>query len=411
MNRKDAETRGSRPLTDEAFVLPSRRTALELGRSLLQCDTLPASTIGPILLTGDAGVGKTWLCRRLEAEAPAQVRWISVDLSPSNRPVDLYRLISHELGLVDSSDESSRRLELLDFLTDRLADGRHYHLVIDEAQNLALPVWEEVKILANRLNRPGGFSRMVLVGQSILARRFTTRPFAAMEARLGAKIHLGPIDADEAAELVNHYGPGRAWSVAEVDALHRDSAGNPRQILRRLGPITVPRRDLPVPKVVTTTVAKTTPAELAPAPLVPGPLTGPDKPPIRVDENMIEVGWSPEETSTAAEADETEALASAALVGSAGGEEAVHDHYAALQAWREWTENQARMAVPPTAPVAARLGSVDTDDVDYPDETEDDLDELPALMSDRSRVRVEGEQKFAPFGQLFSRMAQSHDSE
>jgi hypothetical protein len=42
---------------------------------------------------------------------------------------------------------------------------------------------------------------------------------------------------------------------------------------------------------------------------------------------------------------------------------------------------------------------------------EEDEDDLPLARPDRSRVRVEGEQKFAPFGQLFSRMAQSHDPE
>jgi type II secretory pathway predicted ATPase ExeA len=421
--RKDADARGSRPLPHEAFVLPSRRSALDLCRGLVG-DILPAtSSVGPLLLTGDAGVGKTWLCRRLEAEAPTNARWVGVDLTPANTPIDLYRLLAHELGLADSCALTSGRVELIDFLAERQADGQRLTLVIDEAQNLAMPVWEEVRILANRLDRPGGFSRMVLVGQTSLARRFSTRPFAAIEARLALKIHLGPIDADEAVELVARFHPARDWSAEEIEAIHRDSGGNPRRILRKLGPVSTTRNhsaellEIPVPEPVAPIEAARTRVEPSPIParpaLVQGPLMGPARPPIRVDENMIEVGWSPDDSVVSDDPGERVAHPSGGSAAIEGGEEAVLDHYAALQAWQEWTENQARRAQPSAISVEPANGSepLSDDEIDDVDNIEEEADEMPLSRPDRTRVRIEKEQKFAPFGQLFSRMAQAHDSE
>ncbi len=345
----DAHAQGSRLNPHEAFVLPSRRPALDLCRATLRTEAVT----GPILVTGDAGVGKTWLWRRLESESPPSRRWIGVDLTPANDPGDFYRLIAHELGLLDPGSKASdvSRVGLVDFLAARHADEERITLVVEEAHNLSAALWEEVRVLTNRLGRPGGFSAIVLVGQTSLARKLATRPFAPIEARLAAKVHLGPIDADEAKEWLARLRPGREWPIDEVEVLHRDGAGNPRRMLRRLGPVAGLRsgRTPGSPCRPDRDRGPTSPRSSQPpaSPASPMPLTGPVKPPIRVEENMIEVGWSPDD----APSPEDPAPSGRARSGDldlAAGEEAVRDHYAALQAWREWSENQA--AEPPRPP-------------------------------------------------------------
>jgi type II secretory pathway predicted ATPase ExeA len=424
--RPDADTPGSRPEADEALVLPSRRRALDLCRSLAIGKGIgprDCTPIGPILVTGDAGVGKTWLWRRIEADAPPGRRWIAVDLTPSDDPADFYRLIAHELGLVEAATNppAASRVALVDFLAGREADGERIGLVVEEAHNLSGDLWEEVRILANRLDRPGGFASMLIVGQTSLAIRFSTRPFASMEARLASRVHLGPIGVDEARELLARLRPGRDWADDELELLHRDASGNPRRLLRLAGPavertMTDGRAENRLPSPIDhrpiedlDPTEASTPAVESPAVIAsPMPLTGPAKPPILVEENMIEVGWAAEDNASPVGLDGRSNPRPGAPASTDVGEEAVEDHYAALQAWREWSENQARRTPSPAEVVE--------DEFDDEDEIEDDNDECEATrphtpLADRPTVRAESEQKFAPFGQLFSRMAQAREPE
>lgn len=386
--RPEADARNPRPRPGDPFLLPSRRAVLELCRAAIGS--------GPILLTGEAGVGKTWLRRKLEDETPGAPRWLEVDLTPADRPADLYRLIGHGLGMVGPGDSGPSRVDLGDFLADRHVEGDRRALAVEEAHNLSGDVWEEIRILANRLGRADGFSALALVGQTALARRFSTRPFASIEARLAARVHLGPIDADEAGELLARLRPARAWSTEEVEAVHRDAGGNPRRILRRVGSIGAigpAARPSPPPER-----AEVAPAVVEASPVGPArpSLMGPGKPPLRVEDNLIEVGWEPEDASVFDESGELAALPVGVPAGAEGGEEAVHDHYAALQAWHEWTENQGRRGRPEPEPEPAS-----------PDEEAEA--EATSPLADRPTLWADGEQRFAPFGQLFSRMTQARD--
>jgi hypothetical protein len=318
----------------------------------------------------------------------------------------------------------SSRVDLVDFLAERQADGERLVLVVEEAHNLSMPVWEEVRVLANRLDRPGGFSSTLLVGQTSLARRFSTRPFASIEARLACRIHLGPIDVDETRELLTRLRPGRDWPMEEIEILHRDGAGNPRRMLRKLGPIPAPAPSIAIQPVQPEPLNVSAPIEplQVEAQALARPtaqasstvsLTGPTRPPIQADDNMIEVGWSPDDAPGPGEPEPDPNQSTNLSTSTAMGEEAVHDHYAALQAWREWSENQARrgsrstdLDQPEANPVSE--GSLESEDDEELDEEDDSL---PAAWADRAKLRAEGEQKFAPFSQLFSRMAQVREPE
>src|SRR5262245_13903015 len=81
MDRVWASTDGAgdlarRPATDE-LALPSRGEAIVALRPVLEAQ------VGPVLVTGEAGVGKTWLWRRLQAEMLPSWRWAVVDVPPA----------------------------------------------------------------------------------------------------------------------------------------------------------------------------------------------------------------------------------------------------------------------------------------------------------------------------------------
>ncbi len=197
---------------------------------------------GPVLLTGEAGVGKTWLWHRLRSEMPGSWRWVSVDLSPANDPAEFYRLIGYGLGLSGADRPDASRLALAEFLQEGAVDGKRWVLVVDEAHSVSAAVLEEVRILANRLGHSDGFGALILVGQTALARRLATRPLAALAARLSAQVHLRPLDADEARPprvpgprtVLGQGDPGAAPSRRGRQSPVADPEGSARPPLRLL---------------------------------------------------------------------------------------------------------------------------------------------------------------------------------
>jgi type II secretory pathway predicted ATPase ExeA len=407
MDRNWAGTRGkgdpARQPSSEDIVLPSRGEAIERLRA-----AVPIAE-GPLLVTGEAGVGKTWLWRRLQAEMTSPWRWASVDLTPATDATEFFRLIGYDLGLSGRADLGESRRELADFLTERCADGDRWVLVVDEAQNLSISVAEEVRVLANRLGRSDGLAGLLLVGQTALGRRLSTRPLAALGARLAVHVHLRPLDIEEASELLSRLPRGRSWEGEWLERQHRDTGGNPRRLLRAMpaeAPETpsTPRagqaRLIPSP-------ARATPPGDPPAPPVPDwgrSAVGASKPPLRVEEGVIEVGWEPpsatepDQPPSAAPQLRSDRVAETSTVATES-DEAIDDHYAALQAWNEWSQNQGR--TPTSDATAAEPASGGP---------ADDLGPLPDEPHPAG-VRPEGQHEFAPYSQLFSRLRPMKDAE
>jgi type II secretory pathway predicted ATPase ExeA len=391
-----------RPEPADAWVLPSREQALAHCREWLEAEA------GPVLVTGDAGAGKTWLWRRLAATDPTPRRWLGIELSPPTTPDDLFRAIGHALGLADTGPTSARRLALADFLAERAADGERCALVIDEAHNLSDTLLEEVRLLSNRLGQDDGFAALFLIGQTRLAQRLNRHALAGLAARIAARVHLGPIDADEALVLLERRSLGRDWGLADAERLHRDAGGNPQRLLRLAAfqrPSSLERRPTPAARPslsvdlgpsaaqVAEEVAATTP---------PSPLLGPSKPPIRDEEGLIEVGWEEEPSDQAPT--EIAKPQQDATPGAGPSQETIEDHYAALQAWNEWSRNQGR--APAEAPPAHGTLGNEPDPESEVAEEELRADAWPASEG-RAQVWADGPDRFAPYSQLFSRLKPS----
>ena len=353
------------------MVLGSRRDALASLRSAVLRKS------GPVLLTGEAGVGKTWLWRRLAAELSENWRWIGVDLSPADTPADLYRSVARALGFNGSDAFRGTRTSVAEFLEERAADGEAWGLVVDETQSVSPEVLEEIRILANRLGMSDGFSALVVVGHTVLARRLVTPSYSALAVRLTEHVHLRPLHVDEAARLIA--ANSRQAPVIDhelVEQLHRDSLGNPRRLLNLLSRLHPPA-PAPMPSVPSKPAEIPASLSISPPPPVrrevpevmrDAPVLGPPKPPLHVEENLIEVGWEP--SSELSELDEIEqdvediedvepyspTPAPRPSMNVEPSEETIDDRYAALQAWNEWAKNQGRDPNGETRPYATSAG-------------------------------------------------------
>ena len=216
------------PPDDIFHLVASRRQAVETLRSAVLFDRP-----GPILITGAPGAGKTALTRQLAAEDPARWRMASVDLAAKMNPIEFLRLIGHALGVSPSSRLGKARLRLQDALANESAEGRRWLLVVDQAHRGRSGIWDEVQAIANHLGRPRGFASVFIVGETDLARALKWRRSSiALASQIRTHIHLGPLDLDEARDLLDSTDVADVTNQWMLEELHRKSRGNLALLLR-----------------------------------------------------------------------------------------------------------------------------------------------------------------------------------
>ena len=303
MNRQEPES-------PTELILDSRLRAIEGLHGGLQ--TPPR----PVLLTGEAGAGKSWVAARARSQDPIAARWLMLDLAPEMTARDLAETISNRLGL-DHPGRSSlahTKLQVEAALEDLHAEEHLIGVVVEQIHLATFEVLESLRAIAERLGTPAGFDALWLIGQTAARRKLSGRAAASLDALIDDRIHLGPIDADEATLLAEALWPGGLWSESRVECLHRDAMGNPRRFLalaRRAHESSLAskasRRE-PSPKSPT---LASRPVADAPLPRFETSDTAPErdrpwipsKPVSQSGENVIEVGWD----LAAEESDETPA--------------------------------------------------------------------------------------------------------
>ncbi|MET0852235.1 MAG: AAA family ATPase, partial [Candidatus Rokuibacteriota bacterium] len=192
---------------------------------------------GFVQLTGEVGTGKTTLCRSLFERLPADVD-LAVILNPRQTDLELLATVCDELH-VSRLPEAGSRKALVDALDRNLLDahrrGRRTVLLIDEAQDLAPEVFEQVRLLTNLETSTDKLLKIILIGQPELITLLQRRDLRQVAQRVTARYHLRPFGpADTKAYVLHRLAvAGRADRVFSESALrvvHRASGGIPRLI-------------------------------------------------------------------------------------------------------------------------------------------------------------------------------------
>ncbi|MGE5215945.1 MAG: AAA family ATPase [Chloroflexota bacterium] len=152
---------------------------------------------GFILVTGEAGTGKTTLLRKAMRAFGSNVKTAYI----SNTLVgytELLRLMLGDLGLPNSTDSRSEMIERLgDYLIEQFAAGNTIALLIDEAQNLSRDTLEELRLLGNLETDKDKLLQIVLVGQPELEQQLDQPELRQLKQRLALRSRLTPIARDE----------------------------------------------------------------------------------------------------------------------------------------------------------------------------------------------------------------------
>ncbi|HEY7205310.1 MAG TPA: AAA family ATPase [Methylomirabilota bacterium] len=192
---------------------------------------------GFVQLTGEVGTGKTTLCRCLLEQLPPGVN-VALILNPRLTSFELLAAVCDELRIAYPPNTTSRKL-LVDLLYHHLLDvhgrGERTALIIDEAQDLAPEVLEEIRLLTNLETSTRKLLQIILIGQPELTPLLEREDLRQLAQRVTARYHLVPFGLTDTRIYVRHRlmvagARGNIFTDAALREVYRVSGGVPRLI-------------------------------------------------------------------------------------------------------------------------------------------------------------------------------------
>jgi general secretion pathway protein A len=162
---------------------------------------------GFMQLTGEVGTGKTTLVRTLLQNRLPDNADVAVILNPQLSALEFLETICEELGIAGPDDRGSSKA-LIDSLNKYLlaahAEGRRTIIVVDEAQNLAADVLEQVRLLTNLETAKQKLLQIILIGQPELRELLARNDLRQLAQRITGRYHLEPLTRDETSAYIVH---------------------------------------------------------------------------------------------------------------------------------------------------------------------------------------------------------------
>jgi general secretion pathway protein A len=192
---------------------------------------------GLLVLTGEAGTGKTTLMRHF-------LQWLNSRQFSSSyifhthlHPADLFELVLRDFGVpVESTRKSDLLATLHRWLHDRQVQGDSPVIVIDEAQALSLRTLGELNLLLNLENARGKLVQIVLTGQPELEEKLRRPELRALRQRIMVRCRLPLLSLEEtqdyiASRLLGAGGSGvQTFPPETVQTIYSYARGIPRVV-------------------------------------------------------------------------------------------------------------------------------------------------------------------------------------
>ncbi len=197
-----------------------------------------------VVFTGDAGIGKTMLCRALVDQLDRRTL-VSFPSAAASSPDVLLKTLLVDFGVISQDDAVGGRLAsashadlsgaLHDFLGSLAVLQASALLIVDDAHALPGAVLRELRVLSE-MAAAQHLLQIVLVGEPSLTRVLRTNDLRAFDERVTLRVELGPLDEEEVPGYVAHRlaVAGRGERVDFGDAATRRlftlSGGVPRVV-------------------------------------------------------------------------------------------------------------------------------------------------------------------------------------
>lgn len=190
---------------------------------------------GFVVLTGNAGTGKTTLLTRVLHLLTSRIQ-SSVIVNPTLTPAEFLEATLLEFGFPDIPASKAQRIAgLRSFLWRGNREGKITALIVDEAHKLSLEVLEEIRLLGNFESAAEKLLQIVLVGQSELDDLLNRETLRQFKQRISLRLSIEPLSASEIEQYIQYRwakagGTEAPFSVGAIAGIGQASQGIPRVI-------------------------------------------------------------------------------------------------------------------------------------------------------------------------------------
>ena len=158
---------------------------------------------GFVVLTGDAGTGKTTLINSVFSRLPAERVESSIILNPTLSVSEFLEGVMLDFDIHDVPASKAQRLwKLQEFLARTHHENRYAVLVIDEAHKLSHEVLEEIRLLGNFESASEKFLQVLMLGQSELDNQLNRHDLRQFKQRIGLRLYIDPLNTIEVQQYI-----------------------------------------------------------------------------------------------------------------------------------------------------------------------------------------------------------------
>jgi general secretion pathway protein A len=191
---------------------------------------------GFIVITGDIGTGKTTICRTVLEKLDKKVK-TAVIFNSFLTEGKLLESILQDFGIPSKGRTKYDRINALnEFLLQLLPHGENAVLIIDEAQNLSIPVIEQIRMLSNLETEKEKMLQIILFGQLELDQKLRSDELKQLNQRISIRHHLLPLSQAEMESYISQRlmvagSQGSiTFSKSALNEIYKFSKGTPRLV-------------------------------------------------------------------------------------------------------------------------------------------------------------------------------------